>query len=156
MAEYPSLLIFPKNSKTESRKFTSSLSISVNNVLGFVLANLNRSLRLLGLVKACNYNVNFPHELEFRKKSLNYLFFLFQRQNSINDCIVTIQEEITDTISYALGEWRKHSRRRSAILRIIKKLKEIYLKLFRIRNSCDFIEIENDVVKIHKQWQKAF
>lgn len=74
----------------------------------------------------------------------------------MNDCIMTLQEEITDTISYALREWRKHSRRRSAILRIIKKLKEIYLKLFKIQNSCDFIEIENDVVKVDKQWQKAF
>lgn len=57
MAEYPSLLVFPRNTKTESRKFPSKMPITVNNVLGFVLANLNRSMRLLGLVMACNYKV---------------------------------------------------------------------------------------------------
>jgi hypothetical protein len=56
-----------------------------------------------------------------------------------------------------LREWRKSSlRKRSAILRIIKDLKQIYLKLFKIQNSCDFIEIEKDVVKLDRQWQKAF
>lgn len=61
MDEYPSLIIFPRNSKTESRKFPSNMSITVNNILGFVLANLNRSHRLLGLVKACNYKVGYNH-----------------------------------------------------------------------------------------------
>lgn len=57
MAEFPSLLLFPQHSKTESRKFPSKMPITVNNVLGFVLANLNRSKRLLGLLRACNYKV---------------------------------------------------------------------------------------------------
>ncbi|KAG5674745.1 hypothetical protein PVAND_004696 [Polypedilum vanderplanki] len=133
MAEYPSLLIFPSGLKSDSRKFPSKMPITVPNILGFILANLNRSYRLLGLIAACNY----------------------KRQNSTNDCIVAIQEEITESISFALREWRKHSRKRSAILRIIKELKELYLRLFVIRNSCDFIKIEKDVTKLIGRWQKA-
>ncbi|KAL7040409.1 hypothetical protein ACKWTF_000376 [Chironomus riparius] len=57
MAEFPSLLVFPSHSKSDSRKFSSKMPINVTNVLGFVLANLNRSYRLLGLVMACNYKV---------------------------------------------------------------------------------------------------
>lgn len=57
MSEFPSLLLFPQHSKTESRKFPSKMPITVNNVLGFLLANFNRSMRLLGLVMACNYKV---------------------------------------------------------------------------------------------------
>lgn len=58
MPEYPSLVIFPGDAKTESRKYPSELSINNANVLGFVLANLSRGHRLLGLVMACN-KVNF-------------------------------------------------------------------------------------------------
>lgn len=57
MAEFPTLLVFPSHSKSDSRKFSSKMPINVTNVLGFVLANLNRSYRLLGLVMACNYKV---------------------------------------------------------------------------------------------------
>lgn len=98
-----------------------------------------------------------PNLNNFQSKfKLHICFFsLQQRQNSTNDCIVAIQEEITESISFALREWRKHSRKRSAILRIIKQLKETYLKLFRIQNSCDFIEVEKDVSKLIRRWQKA-
>lgn len=59
MSEYPSLIIFPSKAKSESRRFPPKMSINVTNVMGFVLANLNRPNRLLGLVMACNYKVNF-------------------------------------------------------------------------------------------------
>lgn len=81
--------------------------------------------------------------------------FLQQRQNSTNDCITTIQEEITDTISFSLREWRKNPRRRAAVLRTIKQLKEIYLKLFAIQNSCDFLEVEVDVRRLMERWRKT-
>jgi len=133
MAEYPSLIIFPANAKSESRRFPSSLSINASNVLGFILANLNQSQRLLGLVMACNY----------------------KRLNSTNDCITTIQEEITESISNLLREWRKNPLRRAAILRIINQLKEIYLNLFAIKNSCDFLKIEKDVRQLMERWLKT-
>lgn len=58
MSEYPSLIVFPATAKSESRRFPSKMPINVTNVLGFILANLNRPKRLLGLVMACNYKVN--------------------------------------------------------------------------------------------------
>lgn len=57
MSEYPSLIIFPAGAKSESRRYPVKLTINSTNVLGFVLANLSRSQRLLGLVMACNYKV---------------------------------------------------------------------------------------------------
>lgn len=75
--------------------------------------------------------------------------------NSTNDCITTIQEEITDAISYSLREWRKHPLRRAAILRIINELKDIYLNLFSVKNSCDFLEVEKDVRKLMERWQQT-
>lgn len=58
MSEWPSLIIFPSYSKADSRRFPGKMQINVANVLGFVLANLDRPQRLLGLVLACNYKVN--------------------------------------------------------------------------------------------------
>lgn len=153
MSEYPSLIIFPAGAKSESRRFPSKLSINATNVLGFVLANLSRSNRLLGLVMACNYKVKFP-TISSNSQAL-ILPFLQQRLNSTNDCITTIQEEITDTISFSLREWRKHPLRRAAILRTIKQLKDVYLKLFAIKSSCDFQEVEKDVRKLMERWQKT-
>lgn len=152
MADYPTMLIFPAGAKSESRKFPSKMSINSTNVLGFVLANLSRSNRLLGLVMTCNYKVKL-----FNPLSLFQLTFLFclQRQNSTNDCIMTIQEEITESISFLLGEWRKNPHKRAAVLRIIKQLKEIYLKLFAIKSSCDFLEVEEEVRKLIERWQKS-
>lgn len=59
MSEYPSLVVFPAGAKAESRRFPVKMSINATNILGFVLANLSRSHRLLGLVMACNYKVSF-------------------------------------------------------------------------------------------------
>ncbi|CRK94444.1 CLUMA_CG007951, isoform A [Clunio marinus] len=132
MSEYPTLIIFPAGDKSESRRFPVRMSINTSNVLGFLLANLNRSQRLLGLVMACNY----------------------KRHNSTYDCITTIQEEITDSISFCLREWRKNPLKRTAILRIIKQLKEIYLNLFLIRSSCDFLKIEVEVKSLMEKWKK--
>lgn len=56
MSEYPTLVVFPAGAKTESRKYPSELSINNANIFGFVLANLSRGHRLLGLAMACNSN----------------------------------------------------------------------------------------------------
>lgn len=58
--EYPALVVFPA-AKSESRKYPSEMSINNTNIIGFVLANLSRRHRLLGLVMSCqngNYKVN--------------------------------------------------------------------------------------------------
>lgn len=57
MSEFPSLVIFPSTSKSDSRKFPADLPINSSNVLWFILANLTPSQRLLGLLKTCNYKV---------------------------------------------------------------------------------------------------
>lgn len=66
MSEFPSLVIFPSNSKSDSRKFPVDLPINSSNVLWFILANLTPSQRLLGLLKTCNYKVNL-----FYRQSMN-------------------------------------------------------------------------------------
>lgn len=153
MSEYPSLIIFPAGAKSESRRFPAKLSINSTNVLGFVLANLSRSQRLLGLVLACNYKVSLKVTFEIHWKY--QISSHQQRLNSTNDCITTIQEEISESISFSLREWRKNPLRRVAILRVIKHLKTIYLDLFTIKNSCDFRDIEADVRRLIERWQKT-
>lgn len=66
MSEYPSLVVFPAESwggdETElgvrlnrpSRRYPSEVIVNNTNVLGFVLANLSRGHRLLGIVMACS------------------------------------------------------------------------------------------------------
>jgi hypothetical protein len=58
MSEFPSLVIFPQNLKSESRKFPSDMPINSANVLWFILANLTPSQRLLNLIRTCNYKVS--------------------------------------------------------------------------------------------------
>lgn len=82
------------------------------------------------------------------------IFLHSQRINSTNECVVTIQAEITDQISTLLRDWRNQPRNRTAILRVIKQLKKIYLQLFEIRNSCDFVDFEKIVTKIIGKWPK--
>lgn len=52
--------------KSESRIFPSSLEVTVQNVIGFVLANLNRPQRLHGLVSVCK-NVQVSTQSMVRK-----------------------------------------------------------------------------------------
>lgn len=153
MSEYPSLIIFPAGAKAESRKFPSKMPINSTNVFGFVLANLSRSQRLLGLVLACNYKVSLT--TFYRSKNLTNVYLHQQRLNSTNDCITTIQEEITETISDLLRDWRKSPLQRKALLRSIRQLKDIYLKLFAIKSSCDFVEVEADIRRLLERWQKS-
>lgn len=53
MPDFPSLIVFPSNRKSDSRKFSVKSKITVQNVLGFILANLNRPMRLYGVVLSC-------------------------------------------------------------------------------------------------------
>lgn len=74
--------------------------------------------------------------------------------NSTNDCVVTVQAEITDQISVLLREWRNQPRNRTAILRVIKQLKKLYLNLFEIRSSCDFVEFGKKLGILVEKWPK--
>lgn len=60
--------------------------------------------------------------------------------------------EISDSISYCLRGWRIHSHKRRHYLRLLQKLKNVYLNLFKIQHSCDFNSIENDIKPIVKLW----
>lgn len=73
MSEFPSLVVFPSTSKSDSRKFPVDLPINSSNVLWFILANLTPSQRLLGLLKTCNYKVNLFH----RNSANNFIIEIF-------------------------------------------------------------------------------
>lgn len=53
MESFPSLIIFPSNQKSDSRIYPSKMQVTVQNVLGFILANLNRQMRLYGILLTC-------------------------------------------------------------------------------------------------------
>lgn len=51
----PSLIAFPPGSRSlDSRIYPSALAATVPNVLSFVLANVERPVRLHGMVLVCN------------------------------------------------------------------------------------------------------
>lgn len=63
MERYPTLIAFA-NKKAESRIYPAALQVTTENVLGFVLANMNRPNRLHALVIVCksikvNYHIIF-------------------------------------------------------------------------------------------------
>lgn len=71
----------------------------------------------------------------------------------MDDCVEILREEISDNISISLREWRKLPKQRPVILRTIQKLKKIYLSLFKIQHSCDFVDVEKDARSLVKLWK---
>lgn len=131
MEKFPSLILFPANRKSESRIFPSTLEVNVQNILGFVLANLDRPHRLHALVLVC--------------KNIKKLF-------PIEDCLAVLRKDIIDNISFSLRQWRKIPYKRGQILRRLQVLQRFYLHLFRIDQSCDFNSLDVFVRDIAKVW----
>ncbi|XP_050300516.1 thioredoxin domain-containing protein 11 isoform X2 [Anthonomus grandis grandis] len=53
MEEYPSILFFPVNCKEETRVFPTEVPITVPNLLAFMLANMNATMKLTAMYSVC-------------------------------------------------------------------------------------------------------
>jgi hypothetical protein len=118
--------------KSESRIYPTSLQVTVPNVLGFVLANLDRPTRLYGIMLACLYS---------------------QKISTQQDCTDLLLREIGDAIAFSLREWRNEPTQRRRILRRLRLLKTLFLHLLQQQHhSCDFKLLQSDVRAIFKIW----
>ncbi|XP_060521749.1 thioredoxin domain-containing protein 11 [Cylas formicarius] len=105
MEKFPTILFFPANKKSESRAFPSDLFITVPNLLGFILTNLDVNSRLQAMYSIC------MHSQPKRDKFL---------------CLSNLRNEILTLIEMTLKDWRKsNNRRRQRLLRNLKQLKRL-------------------------------
>lgn len=120
--------------KSESRKYPASLPITVQNVLGFILSNLNRPGRLNAMVRIFQYNAHTT-------------------MASIERGLIVLRREIEDNITYNLNVWRRMPAKRLLVLRRIQALKKFYLALYRFRgNHGDFNHLNQLVKNVLKVW----
>lgn len=120
--------------KSESRKYPTSLPITVQNVLGFILANLNRPSRLNAMVRI------FQHNSQTTMVSI---------ENGLN----VLRREIEDNITYNLRVWRRMPAKRVLVLRRIQALKKFYLDLYSFHgNQRDFNQLNQLVKTVLNVW----
>uniref|UniRef100_A0A1L8DU29 Putative thioredoxin/protein disulfide isomerase n=1 Tax=Nyssomyia neivai TaxID=330878 RepID=A0A1L8DU29_9DIPT len=131
MEYFPSLVIFPRQRKAESRRFPTHLPVTVQNILSFVVANLERGSRLRAIVLACRAS---------------------KKISSLGHCVQVLRVEVEDTISESLRQWGVYPHRRSSILRRLQILRELYLHLHETNQFCDFKQLEHYVRRIVKIW----
>ncbi|XP_062533194.1 uncharacterized protein LOC134202165 [Armigeres subalbatus] len=139
MDVFPSLIIFPNQRKSESRVFSRNLSMTVPNVLGFILSNLNPPERLHATALICNN--------------------LKPKSPPRDDCLGVMKRELSDSISLNLRLYRlatKRPTRAARILHRLQALQELYLATLRcLSNSCDFTQLKSSAQAILTMWQIA-
>ncbi|CAH1956000.1 unnamed protein product [Acanthoscelides obtectus] len=120
MESFPTILFIPATSKSESRVFPSSIPINVDNLLGFILTNLDRGLKLQAMWSICK-QTKFPDEKSTCYSSL-----------------------IAETISYidqTLRQWRRSNERMKQILLYkLKQLRQLHLLFAHSPHRSDLIQ----------------
>lgn len=120
--------------KLESRKFPLTLQVNVQNVIGFILANLNRPSRLSAMVSIVKYNSS--------------------KIAPVENSLLILRREIVDNIEYNLSVWRQMPPKRSLILRRIQALQQFYLSSFRIHRWNDVNQLDKLVKNILTVWTR--
>lgn len=149
VAEYPSLIFFSGRSAVEdgiasdSRQFVISErnSVALDKILGFLIANLNRPLRIYAIELTCAAS----------RRSVK----------SLVNCLASLRAEIHDGISASLRELRmvgNNNNSRTRILRRLQLLEAFYLETFRVSEanqcqSCDFTKLEGYCRRIVAVWK---
>lgn len=139
MDAFPTLIIFPNQRKVESRVFSRNLPMTVPNVLGFILSNLNPPERLYATTLVCNdIKPNSPPR---------------------DGCLAAIKRELSDSISLNLRLYRlatKRPTRAARILQRLQALQELYLVTLRcLSHSCDFTQLKSSAKAILTIWQNV-
>lgn len=104
----------------------------MQNVLGFILSNLNRRNRLIAIASIVKY----------RKK----------QKQSIENTIGVLRRETEDNIITSLRDWRLNPRKRSYILRRIQALRRLYLTLHIQANKRDSNQLDDLVKEVSLSW----
>lgn len=119
-------------SKLESRKYPASMQVTVQNVLGFILSNLNRPNRLKALVSIVKYRS--------------------QQKQSTENTIVVLRRETENDITDSLREWRTNPRKRNYILRRIQALRRLYFTLFDQTQNRDLKKLDELIREVLLVW----
>lgn len=104
MDSYPTIIFFPARRKSESRAFPRTMPITVPNLVSFILANLNPTLKLHAMWTLCN-QTKFEDEKQ--------------------KCIASVRAENLSIIDHTLRAWRNAD--------LLTKTKLLY-KLQQLRN----------------------
>lgn len=110
MERFPTILFFPARRKSESRAFPQTIPITVPNLVGFIVTNLDPSLKLHAMWSLCNKTKFFDEK---------------------QSCISSLRAEILTVIDSTLRDWRRStiSRIKAEILYNLRVLKNLHLLL---------------------------
>ncbi|CAH0563678.1 unnamed protein product [Brassicogethes aeneus] len=127
MESFPTIIYFPATKKSESRVFPRNLPITVPNLIGFILTNLDPTMKLNALWSICNH-------LQFSDENL--------------DCISTLRIETLSQTENTLKMWRRaNTRKKQILLHKLKNLKHLHLLL--AHKSTNFSYVNSFFNKIH-------
>ncbi|XP_044252727.1 thioredoxin domain-containing protein 11 [Tribolium madens] len=105
MESFPTILFFPSIRKSESRAFPRNLPITVPNLLGFILTNIDPILKLKTMWCIC-CQTKFPDEK--------------------TRCVTSLRMETLTIIGTTLREWR-NSTRKQKVLYKLQVLRQLHL-----------------------------
>ncbi|KAL3274082.1 hypothetical protein HHI36_015500 [Cryptolaemus montrouzieri] len=103
METYPTILFIPPNKIAESRVFPMEMPITVPNLIGFILANLDPPLKLQAMWTLCDRTKFYSNATE---------------------CHLSLRLQISSSIEKVLQEWRWSSNEEKIILSL--KLQQLH------------------------------
>lgn len=109
-----------------------SMQVTVQNVLGFILSNLNRPNRLKAIASILKYRN--------------------QQKQSVESVIVVLRRETEDNIIDSLRDWRTYPRRRNYILRRIQALRRLYFSLYSQTYNRDLNKLDELIQNVLVVW----
>lgn len=119
-------------SKLESRKYPTSMPVTVQNVLGFILSNLSKLNRL----KAISSVLKYRH----------------RQKQPIDETIVALRRETEMNIVESLRAWRQNTRKRNYIFKRIQALRCLYFTLYGQAYKRDSDQLDILVAEVHATW----
>lgn len=119
-------------SNLDSRKYPTSMPVTVQNVLGFILANLNRPNRMRAIASIAKY----------RNK----------QKQSIDTTMKVLRRETEDNIIESLRAWRLNPRKRNYILRRIQVLRRLYFALHSQSSNQDLDKLDELISEVLYAW----
>ncbi|CAG9812911.1 unnamed protein product [Phaedon cochleariae] len=107
MESYPTILFSPNKRKSESRVFPSGMSITVSNLTGFILTNLEPEMKLQAIWSLCRHT---------------------KLKNEQSSCYSSLLNETLICIDGTLKTWRKSNKRqKQMLLHKLKRLRQLHL-----------------------------
>lgn len=108
------------------------MEVTVPNVIGFILSNLNQPDRL----RAMSTILNIEH----------------QERKSFQSAVIALQRQTDASISDNLKLWRRHPLKRPYILRRIQALRQLYMELLRQIDKRDLVKLNEFIQNVLNAW----